>query len=261
MSAERKTIDLNGDMGESFGVYRLGADEQLVRVVTSANIACGFHAGDPQTMRATVRLCAENGTAVGAHPGLPDLAGFGRRNLAVTPQEVYDMVLYQAGALLGFARAEGVRMTHVKPHGALYNMAAVQRALAEAVAEAVYRLDPELVLYGLAGSELIAAAGRIGLRAAREVFADRSYEADGTLTPRSMPGAVLHESAEAEAQVIRMVKEGIVRCRTGEEIQLGADTVCIHGDGPEAVEMAVRIRKRLENEGIEVRPAGNVRSG
>ncbi|WP_426449318.1 LamB/YcsF family protein [Paenibacillus sp. S-38] len=255
-----KTIDLNGDMGESFGVYRIGSDEQLVKAVTSANIACGFHAGDPQTMQATVRLCAEHGTAVGAHPGLPDLAGFGRRSLAVTPHEVYTMVLYQAAALQGFARAEGLRMTHVKPHGALYNMAAVQRPLADAVAEAVYRLDPELVLYGLAGSELIAAAERAGLRAAREVFADRAYEADGTLTPRSLPGAVLHDSSEAEAQVIRIVKDGIVRCRTGEEIQLGADTVCIHGDGPEALEMAARIRKRLEEEGIEVRHAGNVRS-
>ncbi|MCZ8523649.1 MULTISPECIES: LamB/YcsF family protein [Paenibacillus] len=251
-----KRIDLNGDMGESFGVYRIGADEQLVRLVTSANIACGYHAGDPQTMRATVRLCAEHGTAVGAHPGLPDLAGFGRRHLAVTPEEVYALVLYQAGALQGFAHAEGVRMTHVKPHGALYNMAAVQPGLAEAVAEAVYRLDPELILYGLAGSELVAAARRIGLRAAREAFADRTYEADGTLTPRSEPGAVVHDAAEAEANVIGMVKDGIVRSRKGEMIRLEADTVCIHGDGPEALEMAARLRRRLEEEGIEVLPPG-----
>ncbi len=189
MTTKQLFIDLNGDMGESFGAYRIGHDEELAKVVTSANIACGFHAGDPAVMRRTVKLCLEHGVEVGAHPGLPDLMGFGRRAMQITPEEAYDLVLYQAGALQGFVRAEGGRMRHVKPHGALYNMAAVQRPLAESIAKAVYRLDPELILFGLAGSELIRAAESIGLRAASEAFADRTYRADGTLTPRTDPEA------------------------------------------------------------------------
>ena len=250
------TIDLNGDMGESFGAYRIGEDEELVKYVTSANIACGFHAGDPAVKRRTVKLCLEHGVEIGAHPGLPDLIGFGRRGMQITPEEAYELMLYQVGALQGFVRAEGGVMRHVKPHGALYNMAAVQRPLARAIAEAIYRLDPELVLFGLAGSELIRAAEAIGLQVASEAFADRTYRLDGTLTPRSEPGAVIHDAQQAVEQTIRLIREGIVRTRQGEEVSLAADTLCIHGDGPEALALASLIKARLLQEGVAVRPYG-----
>jgi len=245
-------IDLNCDMGESFGAYRLGADEEIIRWVTSVNIACGFHAGDPNVMRRTVRLALEHGAAIGAHPGLPDLAGFGRRTMALEPDEAYALVVYQIGALEAFVRSEGGRLAHVKPHGALYNMAAVRPPLAEAVAEAVRRVNPELVLFGLAGSELIRAGERAGLRTASEVFADRSYEPDGTLTPRGLPGAVLTEEEAVAGQVIRMVKEGKVPTRDGTERSIRADTLCIHGDTPHADVHARRIREALEQAGISV---------
>lgn len=256
MTTRQITIDLNGDMGESFGAYRLGQDEELVTYVTSANIACGFHAGDPSVMRCTVKLCLEHEVEIGAHPGLPDLMGFGRRVMQIEPEEAYNLVLYQAGALQGFVRAEGGRMRHVKPHGALYNMAAVQRPLAEAIAEAVYRLDPELILFGLAGSELIQAAEAIGLRAASEAFADRTYRADGTLTPRSEPDAVIHDAQRAVDQTVRLIREGKVKTPQGEDIPLAADTLCIHGDSPKALELAGQIKDRLEQAGVAVRPYG-----
>ncbi|MGF9713509.1 LamB/YcsF family protein [Paenibacillus naphthalenovorans] len=256
MTTKQLFIDLNGDMGESFGAYRIGHDEELAKVVTSANIACGFHAGDPAVMRRTVKLCLEHGVEVGAHPGLPDLMGFGRRAMQITPEEAYDLVLYQAGALQGFVRAEGGRMRHVKPHGALYNMAAVQRPLAESIAKAVYRLDPELILFGLAGSELIRAAESIGLRAASEAFADRTYRADGTLTPRTDPEAVIRNARQAADQAVRMVCEGKVKSLQGDEVALAADTLCIHGDGPEALALATLIKERLQHAGVAVRPYG-----
>ncbi|MCL6452964.1 MAG: LamB/YcsF family protein [Alicyclobacillus sp.] len=247
-------LDLNSDMGESFGAYRLGRDSELLDVVTSANIACGYHAGDPATMRETVKLALAKGVGIGAHPGLPDLLGFGRRNMDISPKEAYDMVVYQVGALYGFVRAEGGTMQHVKAHGALYNMAAVRAPLAEAIAEAVYDVNPELILLGLSGSELVKAGQKIGLRTASEVFADRTYQQDGTLTPRRQPDAMIQEEQRAVDQVIRMVKEGTVQSQQGTPVSIEAHTVCIHGDGPHAVEFAVALRKSLADAGITVEP-------
>lgn len=236
----RCVLELNADVGEGFGVYRLGVDDELLRLVTSANIACGFHAGDPATMRATVRLCLEHGVGIGAHPGLPDREGFGRREMAISPQDAYDMVVYQVGALQAFARAEGGSVRHVKPHGALYNMAAVDVALAEAIAEAVYHLDPQLILFGLAGGEAVRAGRRLGLRTADEAFADRRYNADGTLVPRSRPDALLNDPLEAVAQVRRLLSAGTVQ------------TVCVHGDTPEALQFATAVRQALEADGLSL---------
>ncbi|MCY8486461.1 LamB/YcsF family protein [Bacillus atrophaeus] len=247
-------IDLNCDLGESFGAYRIGLDEDILAFVTSANIACGFHAGDPGVMRKTVALAADNGVKIGAHPGLPDLQGFGRRNIAITPEEAYDLVIYQIGALSGFLKAEGLEMQHVKPHGALYNMAAGSEELSHAIAKAVYNVNPELILFGLAGSELIEAGEKIGLKTAQEVFADRTYQADGTLTPRSQPDALIQDDAAAVGQVIKMVKEGAVKSQQGRDVTLKADTVCIHGDGAHALTFAKNIRKELKQAGIQVTP-------
>jgi len=247
-------IDLNCDMGESFGPWAMGRDEEVMEAVTSVNVACGFHAGDPDVMARTVRLAAARGLSIGAHPGLPDLQGFGRRALAVTPAEAHALVLYQVGALAAFARAEGVRLTHVKPHGALYNMAAGDPDLARAIASAVRTFDPSLALMGLAGSHLVLEAEALGLCAAWEVFADRSYEADGTLTPRSLPGAMVEDEEEAAARVLRMVTEGLVRSRQGGDVPLRADTVCIHGDQAGAAAFARRIRAALRDAGVDVRP-------
>lgn len=249
-------VDLNCDMGESFGAYTIGNDEELLRQVTSANIACGFHAGDPSVMRRSVRAAISMGVRTGAHPGLPDLSGFGRRNMDISPEEAFDLVTYQTGALEAFIRQEGGRLSHVKPHGALYNMAAASRPLAEAIAQAVYRFDPELILYGLAGSELIAAGRTAGLRTAGEVFADRAYRPDGSLVPRSQPGAVLHDPEQVAAQVLRMVKDGTVIAIDGSPVPLDADTVCIHGDSPGAAAFARDLRERLQAEGIRVQALG-----
>lgn len=245
-------IDLNCDMGESFGIYTIGEDAEIIRHITSANIACGFHGGDPATMRRTVRLAAEHGVAIGAHPGLPDLAGFGRRRMDIAPADAYEMTLYQIGALQAIAAGEGVSLSHVKPHGALYNMAAKSRELADAVAEAVYKADGSLMLYALSGSQLIAAAERLGLRAMHEVFGDRSYEDDGSLTPRDEPGAVLQHSGEVAAQVYRLATERKVITRQGNSLLLKADTVCIHGDTPGAGSHAAALRAELERLGIAV---------
>ncbi len=245
-------VDLNCDMGESFGAYTLGNDAALLDWVSSANIACGFHAGDPQTMQHTVHMALEKNVAIGAHPGLPDLAGFGRRAMAISPAEAYSLVLYQVGALWAFVKAEGAQLHHVKPHGALYNMAAVQKNLAEAIAEAVYKIDPGLLLYGLAGSELIKAARKAGLTTAQEVFADRTYQQDGTLTPRTHENALLTDPAKAAQQVLRMVKEGKVMTLQGVELSITADTICIHGDGPHALHFAKQIHSLLTSENIVI---------
>ncbi|WP_067934458.1 LamB/YcsF family protein [Alicyclobacillus kakegawensis] len=249
-------LDLNCDLGESFGVYRLGQDDEMLDVVTSCNIACGFHAGDAGTMRRTVERALSKGVAIGAHPGLQDLVGFGRRNMDISPREAYDIVVYQIGALDAFVRAAGGRMQHVKPHGALYNMAAVRAPLAAAVAEAVYKVNPELILFGLSGSELVQAGERIGLRTASEVFADRTYQSDGSLTPRRQPDALISDTDRAVQQVIRMVKEGKVLSRQGVDVAIAADTVCIHGDGPQALELARRMRAALAQEGVRVAAVG-----
>ncbi|MFD2371647.1 LamB/YcsF family protein [Brevibacillus sp. GCM10020057] len=248
-----KYVDINCDLGEGFGAYRLGDDAAILDYISSANIACGFHAGDPATMRKTVRMALEKGVAIGAHPGLPDLVGFGRRNMDISPQEAYDMVVYQLGALQAFVQAEGGVMHHVKPHGALYNMAAVRAPLAEAIAEAAYKVNPSLILYGLAGSELTSAGARIGLRTAHEVFADRTYQQDGTLTPRSQPDALITDQARSLQQVVRMVKEGRVLSCQGVDVAIRADTICIHGDGAHALEFARSIQAALTQAGIGLR--------
>jgi UPF0271 protein len=245
-------VDLNSDLGESFGAYTLGMDERVLAVISSANIACGFHAGDPEVMGKTVRLALENNVALGAHPGLPDLVGFGRRNIAITPKEAYAMMVYQIGALAAFVKAEGARMQHVKPHGALYNMAAADEKLAEAVAEAVYKVDGELILFGLSGSWMIQKARALGLRVAEEVFADRTYQKDGSLTPRRQPGAMIASEEDALAQVLGMVKNGTVKTLSGETVSIQADTICVHGDGEHALEFSRKIKERLIAEGVAV---------
>ena len=246
-------VDLNCDMGESFGAWTLGQDEALLDHVTSANIACGFHAGDPATMARTVERAVAKGVTLGAHPSLPDLQGFGRRTMAVTPGEARNLMLYQLGALDAFARAAGSRLHHVKPHGALYNMAARDRVLADALAQAVKAFDPALILVGLSGSALIEAGRAAGLACASEVFADRGYEADGSLTPRGLDGALIEDEDLVIARVLRMVREGRVASRTGEDVTLQADTLCLHGDQPRALAFARRLREALGGAGIEVR--------
>lgn len=243
-------VDLNCDMGESFGAYKMGADEEILDYITSANIACGFHAGDPATMRKTVQLALDKGVGIGVHPGFQDLVGFGRREMKISPQEAYDIIVYQIGSLYGFVKAEGGKLQHVKPHGALYNMAAKDISLSEAIAEAIYKIDPELILYGLAGSKLINAGRKIGLRTANEVFSDRTYQQDGSLTPRTYPNALITDALEAVNQVIRMVKEGRVRSLQGTDVSIKADTVCIHGDGKEALEFAKTLSAALKETGI-----------
>lgn len=245
-------IDINCDMGESFGAYNLGCDEEILHYITSANIACGFHAGDPATMRKTVRLALERDVGIGVHPGLQDLVGFGRRNIQISPQEAYDLVIYQIGALHAFVKSEGGTLQHVKPHGALFNMAAKSFPLAEAIAEAVYKVDPELILFGLAGSELINAGKKIGLRSANEVFSDRTYQEDGSLTSRHEKGALIQDHLTAVNQVIRMIKEGKVTTLQGKELEISAQTVCIHGDSEKALDFAKYIHTALRKSGISI---------
>jgi UPF0271 protein len=247
------TVDINCDLGESFGAYKLGNDEAILPYVTSANIACGFHAGDPSVMKKTVQLALKHNVAIGAHPGFPDLVGFGRRDMAVSPEEVYDMVVYQIGALSAFVQVQGAQLHHVKPHGALYNMAAVNAGLAQAIAEAVYHVHPKAILYGLAGSELIKTGKKIGLVVAQEVFADRTYQSDGTLTSRKQPNALITNQQEAVAQVLRMVKEGKVRSQQGTDVQIQANTICLHGDGAHALEFAKVLHQILTQEGITLK--------
>lgn len=246
------TIDLNCDIGESFGAWRMGADAEVMPWITSANIACGFHAGDFSTMQQTVALAHKHGVAIGAHVSLPDLQGFGRRELRVTPDEACAMTLYQIGALSAFARAAGTRVAHVKPHGALYNMAARDAVLSGAIARAVRDFDDKLILVGLAGSALPAAGAAIGLRVAHEAFADRRYEADASLTPRREPDAVIHDIDTAVAQALRIVENGTVQTRDDKTIALRADTICVHGDRPDAGAFARRLREALERAGIAV---------
>lgn len=245
-------VDLNCDIGESYGRYKLGEQQEILKYVTSANIACGFHAGDPSVMRETVKLAIENGVKIGAHPGLPDLNGFGRREMKITPQEAYDMVVYQIGALNGFLATFGEQMQHVKPHGALYNMAAKDSELAQAIAQAVYDVSPNLVLFGLAGSKLTTAGESIGLRTAHEVFADRTYQSDGTLTSRQQSDALITDTNKSVAQIVRMVTEGKVISQQNTEVMIKADTICIHGDGEHAVSFAKYIKETLENNSIVV---------
>ena len=251
-------VDLNSDLGESFGAYTIGLDEQVIAHISSANIACGYHAGDPLVMDKTVAAAKAAGIAIGAHPGYPDLIGFGRRNMTCSPAEVKAYVKYQLGALMAFAAAHGMKMQHCKPHGALYNMAGKDAALARAIAEAIAEVDSSIILLALAGSQMIKAGEEAGLRVASEVFADRAYQADGSLVPRQQPGAVIHDTDEAIARTIRMVKEGKVTAITGEDVPLKADSICVHGDNPSAVEFVRNIRARLEAEGVTIAPLSEI---
>ncbi|QGU94812.1 5-oxoprolinase subunit PxpA [Clostridium bovifaecis] len=251
-------VDLNCDMGESFGAYDLGNDEAVLNFITSANIACGFHAGDPSVMNKTAALALDKGVAVGAHVGFQDLVGFGRRNMDISPREAYDITVYQIGALYGFVKAQGGKLNHVKPHGAMYNMAAKDRNLSEAIAEAVYKVEPELILFGLSGSELIKAGKRIGLKVANEVFADRTYTDEGALTPRKEKNALIQNTDEAINQVIRMVREGKVTSLNGKEVDIKADTICIHGDGRNALVFAENINDKLKRNGITIKSGNSI---
>ncbi|MBE6011507.1 MAG: LamB/YcsF family protein [Lachnospiraceae bacterium] len=241
-----KKIDLNCDLGESFGAYRIGDDEKIIPFISSANIGCGFHGGDPLVMEKAVKLCIAHDTAIGAHPGYMDLMGFGRRNMSISKEEAKAYTKYQIGALMGFCFQYGIKIQHVKPHGALYNMAATDYGLAKAIAKAVYEIDKDIILMGLSGSELIKAAEDTGLRAASEVFADRAYNSDGSLVSRKIEGSVIHSVEECVNRILKMVNEGRVKAITGEEISIKADTICVHGDTPEALEFVKAIRKGLE---------------
>lgn len=243
-------IDLNCDMGESLGVWKMGDDEQIMPYIHSANIACGYHAGDAHIMRETVSLAIQHGVNIGAHPGLNDLTGFGRRNIPITPEQAYDIVVVQVGALSAVAKSQGAKLYHVKPHGALYNMSAHNEALASAIAQAVYDVNSSLILFALANSTAVEAAQRIGLTVKQEVFADRSYQDNGMLTPRTQAGAMITDIQQSIEQVLHMVKDGFVITQTGTKLPIQADTLCIHGDQPGALVFAQQIRQALSLEGL-----------
>ncbi|MAP39236.1 MAG: lactam utilization protein LamB [Dehalococcoidia bacterium] len=249
-------IDFNCDMGESFGMYKMGLDEEVIKHITSANIACGFHAGDPNWMRSTVKLAEEHGVAIGAHPSFPDLSGFGRRTMNASALEVKNDVIYQMGALQAFTGAK--RLQHVKPHGAMYNMAVDDQNLATAICEAALEVDSNVVLLALAGSQWISVAEDLGLRVGREIFADRALNADGTLVSRSKEGSVIHDIQEVVDRSLRMVTEGKAVAVSGEVIDVEADSLCLHGDTPGAVDMAQALKKALLVEGVKVTPLGEL---
>lgn len=245
-------VDLNCDLGESFGNYTIGCDEKVIPFISSANVACGFHASDPIVMDKTVEMARKYGVSVGAHPGLPDLMGFGRRKMDIAPLEAKTMVQYQIGALSAFCRAHNIKMSHVKPHGALYNMAGKNLELAFAICEGIREVNPNLILLALSGSKMIEAAKMTGLRYASEVFADRAYKDDGSLVDRKNNGAVITDEDEALKRVVRMIKEGRVRSINGNDIEIEAQSICVHGDGIKALEFVKKIRQNLEQENIEI---------
>jgi len=247
-----KKIDLNCDMGESYGAWKMGEDAAVMPYITSANIACGFHAGDPATIRKTVQLAVDGGVAIGAHPSLPDLQGFGRRVMKISAQDMYDLVLYQAGAVEAFARAAGAKLHHVKCHGALYNMAANDEALSDAMARAVRDLGPQVFLYCLSGSKSLERAKKLGIKVAGEVFADRGYSDDGSLAPRERPGGMIEDPAQAVRQALAMIGEGRVTSLSGTPIAVAADTMCLHGDQPGAVLFAKELRRAFAEHSISV---------
>lgn len=251
-------IDLNSDLGESFGAWKMGMDEEVMASISSANIACGFHAGDSEVMIKTVSAAKKAGVAVGAHPGYPDLQGFGRRNMACSADEIYAYTLYQIGAMQAVCHAHGIKMQHVKAHGAMYNQAAKDISLAKAIAQAVKDADSNLILMGLANSLFENAAKEAGIKFAAEAFADRGYMPDGSLVPRNKPGAFIHDPEEAAARMIRLVKEGVVKTPDGAELKLKAHSICLHGDSNEAVQMAAVIRKRMSENGIKIVPLAEV---
>lgn len=243
-------VDLNCDLGEGFGRYDLGEDAAMMGLVTSVNVACGFHAGDPDVMARTVLLAKQNGVALGAHPGFPDLQGFGRRQMRMAPQEIAHVVCYQLGALEAFARLAGMELKHVKPHGALYNLASQDSSIAHAIAAAIHAYDPALILVGLAGSELLKAGREMGLGVADEGFPDRAYLSDGQLMPRTMPGAVIRDPDQVAGNALRLIEEGVIM--SGEKV--GIKTLCLHGDNPKAVENARAVRHALERAGVAILP-------
>lgn len=251
-------VDLNSDLGESFGVYHIGADEHVIPHISSANIACGFHAGDPLVMEQTVVLSMKYHVAIGAHPGFPDLMGFGRRAMTCSPKEVKAYIQYQLGALQAFAEAHGVRVQHCKPHGALYNIAAKDLELATAIAQGIAEVDKDMILLGMAGSQMLQAGKSSGLRVASEVFADRAYLADGSLAPRNMPGAVIHDQDVVVQRALRMITQGEVTALTGETLHLQAHSVCVHGDNPAAAQSTKELRQALEQAGISVTPLSQI---
>jgi UPF0271 protein len=247
-----KKIDLNCDMGESYGAWTMGADAGVMPYISSANIACGFHAGDPATIRQTVRLAVDSGVAVGAHPSLPDLMGFGRRVMRISPQDMYDLVIYQAGAVEAFARAAGAKLHHVKCHGALYNMAAMDEGLSEAMIRAVRDLGSNVMLYALSQSKNFELAKKANIPVAGEVFADRGYSDDGTLAPRDKPGGMIEDPRASVKHVLCMIEEGHVTSLSGKRVPVAADTLCLHGDQPGAVLFAQTLRKVFAEKGITV---------
>ena len=247
-------VDLNSDIGESFGAYKMGMDAEIVKYVTSINCACGYHAGDPLIMDATCKAAADNGVEIGAHPGYPDLMGFGRRKMDVKPEEARAYMLYQVGALAAFAKAHGKKLQHMKLHGAFYNTACNDENLANAVLDAVEESDRDLILMVLSGSYIAKEGKRRGLRVAQEVFADRGYNEDGTLVNRSLPGAFVKDPKDAIPRVVKMIKENKVTTADGKEIDIVADSICVHGDNPEALEFVKNIREGLKAEGIEIKP-------
>ena len=249
-------IDFNCDMGESFGMYKMGFDEEVIKHITSANIACGFHAGDPMWMRHTVDLALRHGVAIGAHPSFPDLNGFGRRNMVVSADEAKNDVTYQVGALQAFTADK--KLQHVKPHGAMYNMAVNDESLAQAICESILEIDSDMILVALAGSRWLDIAEDMGLKVAREIFADRALNADGTLVSRSQPGSVIHDTAEVVERSLRMVTEGKATAITGEQIDVQADSLCLHGDTPGAVEMAASLKHELEAADVEILPLARI---
>jgi len=252
-------IDLNSDVGESYGAYTIGLDEEVIPLISSANIACGFHAGDPSVMRRTIAIAKDHGVALGAHPGFPDLLGFGRRNMDATMEEIRDYITYQIGALQGFAVSQGMKLQHVKAHGALYNMAAQDMRIAEAITESVSRLDKDLILVMLPGpkkDEVQEIGKRYGIRVSFEFFADRGYKSDGTLVSRREPGAIIHDHQFAADRALKMVTEGTIASMDGTEIKVASDTICVHGDNPAAVRLIKQIRERLLSSGVAITPMG-----
>ncbi|RIN35902.1 5-oxoprolinase subunit PxpA [Staphylococcus succinus] len=249
-------VDLNCDLGEAFGNYSFGGDEQIIPLITSANVACGFHAGDQHVMNQTIKRAKEHNIGIGAHPGLPDLQGFGRRNMDLSPDEIYDIVIYQLGALSGFCKIHNVKINHVKPHGALYQMGARDKDIAHAIAQAVYDFDESLYYVGLSNTLLISEAKKIGLKTASEVFADRRYEDDGQLVSRKADDALITDTKEAIAQVVKMVKSKRVITKNNREIDIEADTICVHGDGAHALEFVSEIKERLSKEGVSITKLG-----
>jgi UPF0271 protein len=257
VTSQPRTIDLNSDLGEGFGPFRVGADEALFPLISSANVACGFHGGDASMMELTVARAKEHGVAVGAHPGFPDRLGFGRRPMSATPAEIRADVLYQLGAMAGFCRAARVEMQHVKAHGALYNLAVGDPGIAEAIARAVRDFDSGLRFFAIPGSALQVAGDEAGLTVVREAFADRAYRADGSLVSRSQPGAVIEDISLVADRMVRLVNEGVIETIDGHMLVMEADTICIHSDTPSAVSLAEAITHRFATEGIEIKHFGN----